>query len=264
MAQRLLTRKWILTTILVIAGSALCIRLGFWQLDRLAWRRAFNARVEAQINAPVLDLNQNLPVDQLYDMEYRSVTIKGRYDFSQEIILRNQVNDNRLGVHVFTPLIVNGSGQAILVERGWIPAEDSSPQARVKYDEPGLVTVSGVLRRPLDAPDFGGVPNPTLTPGETHLDAWNYINLKQIQAQTTLQLLPAYIQQAPEAGLSAYPVREVLMPDITEGPHEGYAIQWFSFATILGLGYPFFLWKQIGKRKGILTIHDLSGVERIK
>ncbi len=168
---------------------------------------------------------------------------------SQEITLRNQVNDSRLGVHVFTPLILDGSGQAILVERGWIPAADAAPQARTKYDEPGLVTVSGVLRRGLDTPDFGGVPNPTLTAGETHLDAWNYINLKQIQAQTTLELLPVYIQQAPATGQPEYPVREVVMPEITEGPHEGYAIQWFSFATILGAGYPFFLWKQIGKSK---------------
>ncbi len=250
MLQRFLTRKWILTSLLVIAGAALCIRLGFWQLDRLAWRRSFNARVEDQINAPVMDLNQDLPVDQLYDMEYRQVTVKGRFDYTQEITLINQVNNSRLGVHVFTPLILDGSGQAILVERGWIPAADSSPQARTKYDEPGLVTVSGVLRRGLDTPDFGGVPNPTLAPGETHLDAWNYINLKQIQAQTTLQLLPVYIQQAPETGQPEYPVREVVMPEITEGPHEGYAIQWFSFATILGAGYPFFLWKQIGKSKG--------------
>ena len=103
MARRLLTRKWILTSLLVIAGAALCIRLGFWQLDRLEWRRSFNARVEGQINAPVLDLNQNLPVDALYDMEYRSVTVRGKYDYSQEIVLRNQVYDSQLGVHVFTP-----------------------------------------------------------------------------------------------------------------------------------------------------------------
>jgi surfeit locus 1 family protein len=250
MMRRFLTRKWILTTLLVIAGAALCIRLGFWQLDRLAWRRSFNARVESQINAAALDLNQNLPVDQLYDMEYRKVTVKGHYDFSQEITLRNQVNDSRLGVHLFTPLILDGSGLAILVERGWIPDGDSAPQARTKYEEPGTVTVSGVLRRGLDAPDFGGVPNPTLTPGETRLDAWNFINLKRIQEQTNLQLLPVYIQQAPEAGQPEYPVREVVMPEITEGPHEGYAIQWFSFATILGAGYPFYLWKQIGKTKG--------------
>jgi len=249
MVQRLLTPKWIFTSLLVVAGAALCIRLGFWQLDRLAWRQSFNARVEGQINAAPLNLNQDLPVDQLYDMEYRSVTVTGKYDFSQEIILLNQVNDNRLGVHVFTPLILDGGGEAILVERGWIPVAESSPQARRQYIETGPVAVKGVLRRPLETPDFGGVANPTLSPGETRLDAWNYINLKQIQAQTTLQLLPVYIQQAPEATLTGYPVREVVMPEITEGPHLGYAVQWFSFATILGVGYPFFLRKQVGRKK---------------
>jgi surfeit locus 1 family protein len=249
MVRRFLTWKWILTSLLVVAGAALCIRLGFWQLDRLAWRQLFNARVEGQINAAVLDLNHNLPADQLYDMEYRRVAVQGTYDYNQEIILRNQVYDSRLGVRVFTPLMVDGSEKTILVERGWIPVEDSSPQARAKYDEPGQVIVSGVLRRPLETPDFGGVPNPTLSPDEPRLDAWNFINLKQIQAQTTLQLLPVYIQQSPGPNQTGYPVREVVVPEITEGPHMGYAFQWFSFAAILGVGYPFFLWKQIGQGK---------------
>ncbi len=34
-------RKWLLATLLVLAGTALCVRLGIWQLDRLAQRRAF-------------------------------------------------------------------------------------------------------------------------------------------------------------------------------------------------------------------------------
>ena len=44
MLRRMFSRKWLLTTILVIAAMAVMARLGIWQLDRLHQRRAFNAR----------------------------------------------------------------------------------------------------------------------------------------------------------------------------------------------------------------------------
>lgn len=245
MLKRLLTPRWILTTLFVVAGVAICIRLGIWQLNRLEERRAFNQRVEAQLTAPVLDLNQDLPASQLSEMEYRTVSVVGEYDFSQEVLLRNQVYDNRLGFHVFTPLKITGSDAAILVERGWIPYEEAGLPTREKFYEPGQVTVRGLLRRPLDQTGFGGVPNPTLAPGETRIDAWSYISIRQIQPQINFKLLPVYIQQAPDPTWTRLPRRELKQPEITAGSHLGYAVQWFTFATILGLGYPFFLKKQL-------------------
>jgi surfeit locus 1 family protein len=59
MLKKLLTPRWILPTLLAIAGVAVLIRLGIWQLDRLEQRRAFNARVSAQENAPLLDLTRD-------------------------------------------------------------------------------------------------------------------------------------------------------------------------------------------------------------
>ena len=75
--------RWILTTLLAIAGVAVLARLGIWQLDRLAERRVFNERVLSQLHASPLDLNQvkNQAAD-LYNMEYRSVSVSGEYDFS--------------------------------------------------------------------------------------------------------------------------------------------------------------------------------------
>jgi surfeit locus 1 family protein len=238
--------RWILTTLLVIAGVGVLIRLGIWQLDRLAQRRAFNERVTAQLSASELDLNQNADLKaQLFDMEYRKVVVKGQYDFSQEVLLRNQDLDGKLGFHVLTPLRIANSDQAILVDRGWIPFDQASPDKRTQYQELGEVTVQGVIRRPQTKPDFGGVADPTLAPGETRLDAWNIVNLERIQQQTDQTLLPVYIVQSPDVSWTSLPARQMVMPEITEGPHLGYAMQWFTFAAILGLGYPFFVRKQL-------------------
>jgi len=243
--KRLLTSRWILTTLLVIAGVGVLIRLGIWQLDRLEWRRAFNARATSQLNAPVLDLNSTQPVDSLYDMEYRSVTVTGSYDYSQEVLLRNQVWGDRMGYHVLTPLKVDGTDWYVLVDRGWIPFEDG--QNRGVYQETGTVTIRGMLRRPQEKPDFGGVPDPALAPGQTRLESWNVVNVPRITEQSGLKMLPAYIIQAPDPARTVLPYRSLPVIEISEGPHLSYAIQWFTFAAILAIGYPFFVRHQLRK-----------------
>ena len=61
--KKMFSRAWLLATLLVFTGTAFCIRMGIWQLDRLEQRRAFNAQVESMRSAELLDINQNLPAD---------------------------------------------------------------------------------------------------------------------------------------------------------------------------------------------------------
>jgi len=111
--------------------------------------------------------------------------------------------------------------------------------------------VRGMIRRGQEKPDFGGVSDPTLAPGETRLNAWNVVNLVRIQDQSGLKLLPVYILQAPEPAWVEMPYRSLPEIEISEGPHFGYAMQWFTFAAILGLGYPFFVRRQTGRNTRI-------------
>lgn len=238
--------RWGLTTFLVVLGVVIMIRLGFWQLDRLAQRRAFNERVLTAQSLPPLNLNEEpLPIAQLPDMEYREVLVIGEYDHADEVLLRNQVWEGRLGFHLLTPLQIQGTSWAVLVDRGWLPYEEAQLPARLAYQERGVVLVRGVIRRSQERPDFGGVPDPTLAPGQSHLEAWNVVNITRIQQQTRLPLLPVYIQQAPDPAWQGLPYRTLPEVEISEGPHLGYAIQWFTFAAIFGLGYPFFIRRQL-------------------
>lgn len=247
-ARALLTPRWLITTLMVIAAVAGMVRLGIWQLDRLAERRAFNARVSAQVGAPELSLNGALAHGevtgpQLMEMEYRPAVVTGTYDPQNEIILRNQVYESRPGYHLLTPLRVEGTDQAVIVDRGFIPLEESSPAARAKYAQAGSVTVRGVIRQP-HVPRFFGVPDPTLAPGETRLDAWNAINVARLQEQVGYPLLPVYLLASPDPELTGGPLASLDTPDLSEGPHMGYAIQWFTFAALLAAGYPYFFWRQ--------------------
>lgn len=235
---RMFSRRWIFATLLVIAVASGMVRLGFWQLDRLAARRAFNARVQEQLNQPVLVLDAGSAGLDLTGMEYRDVVVRGEYDFGPQVGLRNQAWENQWGVHLITPLRIEGSDRVILVERGWVPAKDFQYDDWAQYDEPGMVEVRGVIRASQSQPDFGRRSDPIPGPGDPPLKVWSFTNVEAIAGQMPYPLLPVYIQQAPDPAWNGMPYRSAPELDLTEGPHMGYALQWFAFACIALIGYP--------------------------
>jgi len=240
----LFRRRWFLATLIVISAVAVMVRLGIWQLERLETRRAFNARVLEQQSEPALSLDAKSIGSDLYSMEYRQVTVRGKYIPVEEIVLRNQAWQGNLGVYLFTPLLIEGTDQIILVHRGWIPSDQANPQGRARFAELNMVTLFGVLRRAETDFRVRLRPDPTLIASESRLDAWNNLDLDRLAAQMNFSLLPVYLQRIPDGQDDELPYAQELSLDLTEGPHLGYAGQWFLFALVLGLGYPVFVQKQ--------------------
>ena len=232
-------RLWL--TVLVVVGVVVLSRLGIWQLDRLAQRRAINAAIAARgAEAPVA-LTQVL--GEAEDLDYRRVEARGVFDPSQEIVQRNRALDGAPGVHVLTPLHLSDSDATVLVDRGWLPQGESAPDQRRAYGAPvGEVEVVGQLRR---SQENSGAPyDPPLSADRPRLDAWFHVEISRIAQQTGYPLLPVYVEQLPAPGDPALPRRDPTT-DLGEGPHLSYAIQWFAFALILLVGYPVLIYRQL-------------------
>jgi len=239
--RKMFSRKWLFPTLLVFLGTALCIRLGIWQLDRLEQRRAFNNQVITMRAVPALDLNTE-SLDGIGSMEWRAVTFTGEYDFENQIAIRNQYHRDQYGYHLLTPLRSNGT--AVLVDRGWIPADgNAAPEDWRKYDEPGAVTVAGQIRLGQSKPAFGGVADAPPADGSP-LRVWNNGDVEKIALQMPYPILKVYVQPDVNYDDEVPPIPYQPDVELTEGSHFGYALQWFTFATILFVGYPFFLRKQ--------------------
>jgi surfeit locus 1 family protein len=233
---KLFNRKWWLTTLFVIAGVAVLIKLGFWQLDRLAQKRAFNAHVAAVWKQEPFDLDANQLPNDLEQLEYRRVKVEGQFDYAHQIILANQSYGDAPGSIVVTPLQMP-DGRTILVARGWLPTGEDDPSRISQYNDPVDASIIGLIQKSQMLPN--GKPP---TPPQTAQTKWYELNIDAIQPQMPYKLQPAFILQLPEENRksSQLPVRSEPLT-LDEGEHFSYAIQWYSFSLILGVGYLFFI-----------------------
>ncbi len=226
-------RQLVWTGLVALAIGVMC-GLGVWQLQRLAERRAANRVLASRLALPPVALTGQ-PVDPAA-LSLRRVVVRGTFDPSQEVVLRNRSLDGQPGGHVITPLRIAGSTSAVLVDRGWIPYTQAAPEARAPYAVTGTVTVEG-LARPSQPPPGGLAPqDPPLSPSQPRLDAWFRVDIPRIQQQIPYPLLPIFVEQGAGPDPNRLPVSGYNV-DLSEGPHLSYAIQWFSFAVILLAGY---------------------------
>jgi surfeit locus 1 family protein len=238
--RQLVSRRWWWVTLLVLAGIAVLVGLGNWQLDRLAQRRAANALLREQLAAEPVTLNDPaLDVAGLTAMADRAVTVAGEFDFSQQLWLKLQNYGGQAGGHLVAPLRITGREEAVLVDRGWVPYGDVDPAQWGQYDETGEVVVAGVIRAS-DASERATVP-------EGASREWFRLDVEAIAERLPYDVLPIYVLQTDDDGQSP-PLRQRPEEDLSDGPHLSYAIQWYLFALVLGAGYIFFVRREEKRR----------------
>lgn len=225
--------RWLFLLAITLIISATCIRLGIWQLHRLHQRRAYNAAVSAGMAQPPVDLASLVPaagpVPAVASIRYRRVTVTGTYDTAHEVVLYGRALDGNPGNHVLTPLIL-ADGRAVIVDRGWVPYEMSSPPVSAAAPPTGTVEVTGILE-PSDPPGTTGPSGGRITTTTT-------VDVPKLATQVPYHLIPLYVwlqsQTPPQSGSAP---TAAPLPPLDEGPHQSYMFQWFAFATIFLVGY---------------------------
>ena len=235
--------KPILYTLFSITVLIILIRLGLWQLDRLEWRRSFNDHYLEQIALPELNLNDNPDTDILLSSEYRKASVSGKFDFSHQVFLQNQVYQNLPGYHVLTPFILENLNKAVLVDRGWISLEDINQMEKIDQLSNSIHQIQGVVRLGEEKNSFGS----NFARSENDPNYLLLVDIERLDERISYDLLPVYIQVEKKI-IDSLPYPQIVEEEITEGPHLGYAIQWFFFAGVVGVGYPFFIKKLIREK----------------
>ncbi len=240
------TPRWLGLLAFALLVAATCVRLGIWQLDRLAQRRAMNAEIRAGLAAAPVGLGA-LAGEDPARLAYRRVVVSGRYDPSREVLLYGRALDGRPGHHVLTPLLLDeptGGAEAVLVDRGFVPYELDTPPIGPAAPPAGPVAVAGFL---LPAPGEADVVIDRAPDGRPLTVAHD--EPSRIGRELGLLLFPLPLQlerqDPPQPGELPVPVPP---PELSEGPHLSYAIQWFTFATIALVGYVLLVRREIRDR----------------
>ena len=239
--------------LLVLALIVVMINLGFWQLRRLEERRDLNALQAERTAAAVVAtdaLSPEIAAGGVGAVEYRVVEVTGRYRASDEVAVRNRTLSGLPGVWLLTPL-VPAEGPALVVNRGWVPQSSSDPAGRPPAGVPeGEVTVRGHVRLSEQRAGLG-----IADPAEGRLTSLARPDIERYAAQLDYTVHPYYLQltsQDPPSG--DYPVM-VALPAPGDGPHLGYAVQWFIFTVIAVVGYPLVL-RHVSRRPDRAALPD--------
>jgi surfeit locus 1 family protein len=151
------------------------------------------------------------------------VEASGTFDHSHEVVIRGQAFQGTPGVLVVTPLRLATSDLAVLVLRGFVPSADAVRADLDSLGEPGTVTVRG-----LATPIASGGGQPIQRDGRT---TWARLDLPALRARLPYPVLPVLVRQTPDSGMPLLPHR-LPAPELSDGPHLSYAIQWFAFAVM--------------------------------
>jgi len=242
-----LTLRGALAAAFILAMCAMCVRLGFWQLDRLAQRKARNHALQAALTMPALrfDALTAAAIERQPERFInRRVQVTGSYDPAGEIVLRGRSNRSDPGVHLVTPLIVAAVPQALLVNRGWVPSPDAATVDARPFAEPGTRTVTGILQEIPRNTRAAGEPATTRVNG-ARVITYRRLDLDAIRKRERRPIAPLYLQLLPAAdSASSRPPIRVALPPMDNGPHLSYAVQWFSFAIIGVIGLVIMLFRQ--------------------
>jgi surfeit locus 1 family protein len=223
-------RFWGVTAAAVL-GLAATLALGAWQLGRAHQRLALQASIEQRKSLAPVGQAALLQDGNKADLMYRPVVLRGIWLARYTVFLDNRQMDGKVGFFVVTPLQLEGSGAAVLVERGWAPRNFADREQLPPVNTPGgVIELHGRMAPPpAKLYEFGGAGIGRIRQN---------LDLAQWRLETGLPLLAIAVQQtgAPSDGLA----RD--WPEIASAAQKnyGYAFQWWAMSALIAILYVWF------------------------
>ncbi|WP_188269048.1 MULTISPECIES: SURF1 family protein [unclassified Streptomyces] len=251
MYRFLLSRQWVILTLVALVLVPTMIELGFWQFHRHERRVAQNTLIADSIAAKPVPVERLTSPGHTVPREdyWRPATATGTFDTAHEVVVRRRTSaDDRVGVHVLTPLVLR-DGRIVMVNRGWIPAaEDQHSFPAVPPAPKGEITVTGRLKAD-ETTGASGIKDLKGLPDRQVM----LIDSRQQSALIGREVLGGYLELiAPAPGKNGpEPIPE---PDHDSiGAHMAYAVQWWLFAAGVPVGWIILVRREKQDRRNAAT-----------
>jgi surfeit locus 1 family protein len=214
----------LLKTLIALLLIIFCLWGSQWQYHRGVDRHARNAVIEERIAKSPIELNS--VTDNLPDNEWQTVSVVGTFDTEKQILLRNRYNDGKYGYEVLT-LFRSNENKSFWVDRGWVQAGATASTPPVVTALPlGAVSITGRLRLDSSLPRGSFFALPGKGKGL----------VAELNAQSQLNTEKFYIDLLSGSDDSLTPEVTAQLPELSDGPHMAYALQWIFFAGLVIYG----------------------------
>jgi len=239
----LLSRRWIGFFLVVLALAWVAWRLGEWQFHRLEDRKERNAiieRNEKRSPEPVTDVMRvGSPLDERD--EWTQVTATGTYAVADTVIVRYRTREGSAGVDVVVPLEL-ADGNSVLVDRGWFATDNrGTTPDDVPAPPAGEVTITGWARQ--DA---------TGDSAEVTDQSTRAINSTNIGAALDREVLGGFLDLESESPAPDQPLARVELPELDNGPHFFYGLQWWFFGVLALFGFGYLAYDEARGGRGLV------------
>lgn len=216
-------KRWVALGLFAAILATTFVLLGEWQLRRLDERRASNALVVAHRDLPIVSYTEVMTGEIGDADQWYRVSATGTYDGTQ-FQVRYRSLDGAYGSEAVAVLLTD-QGDALLVNRGFLPRQPGYPDGVLPATPTGEVTVTGYVRR-----NERGDEN-AMTPHENQI---RLINSTVLGSAMDVDVVNGYVQLIDSVPADTGDLTPLGEPALDEGPHLSYALQWFSF-TIVGV-----------------------------
>jgi len=216
----------ITATVLAVLLIALCVWASHWQYSRGVARHHRNFVIASHVGLAPTTLNDI--GNDIAGAEWRAVLITGNFDPTHQILLRNQYSQGKYGFDLLT-LFTDSTGRTFWVDRGWIaPGLAATSTPVLPPTSTQTVTITGRIRLDRSLPQGSFF---AISPGSKNLiSKWN------AQSKTSIKTEVFYIDLLSASNSSMTPTVPVELPELTDGPHMAYALQWLFFAGLVAYG----------------------------
>ena len=250
--MRRLWVRWALLIVAVAVLGAAFVNLGDWQLERLQQRRERNTATLANEQAPVRTATEVFTHPITDADQWQRVEARGTFDADHQYVLRYRQNGDADGYEVVTPLRTDAG--TVLVDRGFVALRSGEqiPEA-APPPPPGEVTVVGHVRRN----EIGR--RAALTPVNQQM---RLISSDAVASDLGYPLLNGYLGLLTVSPPQSGGFVPVVVPEISEGPHFWYAVQWFMFTGIGVTGVIVFIRGDLRARREERSAHSQASPTR--
>ena len=215
-------------TLIALILVALCIWAAQWQFQRGIDRQDRNDTIEAQLTLPALDVTEIPSKDssQIEKFEWRTINATGTFKSDQQILLKNRYFEGKYGYEVLTRYSLS-DGRFVWVDRGWVIAgKDAQTAPEVTAVPKGEVSIVARVRLDKSLPVGAFFALPTSGTGM----------ISKLNAQTGFASEGFYLDLISGSNSSLTPEAPAQIPQLSDGPHLAYSLQWVFFGGLVVYG----------------------------